>query len=184
MLITGGCCVPQGVIRVIKSQNEAPLIDLSALLTPVTYLVRVYCLNVIGLQPLDGDGSCNPYLKIGLGKKTINDKANAQHGTTDPELYKCYEIGAVLPGPGELSIEMWDHNRITSDQRIARTVIDLEDRWFSKRWQVCVDPRRAALPTTSTSSLTARLCADSCSHSASRTKPQSDTLPSQSRCAR
>ena len=134
----------QGVIRVIKSQNEAPLIDLSALLTPVTYLVRVYCLNVVGLQPLNGDGSCNPYLKIRLGNKTVSDKANVQHGTTDPELYKCYEVGAVLPGPGELGIEMWDHNRITSDEPIARTVIDLEDRWFSQRWQVRAHARHGS----------------------------------------
>jgi len=55
--------------------------------------------------------------------------------TSDPGLYKCYEVGALLPGPGQLTLEMWQHNALLSDVMIGSTTIDLEDRWFSHRWQ-------------------------------------------------
>ena len=55
----------KGVIRVVKSANEKPLFDLSALLSPVTYLVRVYCLEAAGLQPVSGR-HCDSYMKVRL----------------------------------------------------------------------------------------------------------------------
>lgn len=132
------------------------------------YLVRIYALNVVALQPLDSDGSSDPYVKIKIGKKTINDRANFLRNTTEPQFYKCFEVGATLPGaslavvgragvvlvppwrtegvvntngcasgPGQLSLQVWNHNRLESDEEIGSTVIDLEDRWFAQKWRVC-----------------------------------------------
>lgn len=34
-------------------------------------------------------------------------------------------------------IEVMDYDHIGRDELIGKTVIDLEDRWFDTRWQVC-----------------------------------------------
>jgi hypothetical protein len=54
---------------------------------------------------------------------------------TDVDLYKLVELNAELPGFSQLTIEMMDKDDIGSDDLIGKTIIDLEDRWFDKRWQ-------------------------------------------------
>lgn len=40
-----------------------------------------------------------------------------------------------LPGPSMLKIQMWDYDNLFSDDKIGTTTIDLEDRFFSNKWQ-------------------------------------------------
>jgi hypothetical protein len=72
-----------------------------------------------------------------------------------------------LPGASQLTIEAMDYDLIGSDDLIGKTVIDLEDRWFDKRWQKLgeefenvaegryrprpIETREIFLPTSSTS---------------------------------
>jgi hypothetical protein len=46
-----------------------------------------------------------------------------------------YEIPTTLPGPSRLEIDMWDYDRLSANDFIGKTVIDLEDRWFEQAWQ-------------------------------------------------
>ena len=34
-----------------------------------------------------------------------------------------------------MSVELWDYDALTSDDLIGITEIDVEDRWFSKKWR-------------------------------------------------
>jgi len=50
-----------------------------------------------------------------------------------------YEIEAVLPGASQLKIQVYDHDDIFADELIGTTKIDLEDRFFSNKWQKLMD---------------------------------------------
>jgi hypothetical protein len=49
--------------------------------------------------------------------------------------HRMYEIPTTLPGPSRLEIDMWDYDRLSANDFIGKTVIDLEDRWFEQAWQ-------------------------------------------------
>jgi hypothetical protein len=72
---------------------------------------------------------------VTLGKQVFDDRENAIDDVTDVDLYKVIEMNTELPGISQLTIEMMDKDDIGSDDLIGKTVIDLEDRWFDKRWQ-------------------------------------------------
>uniref|UniRef100_A0A8C7F3H9 Dysferlin, limb girdle muscular dystrophy 2B (autosomal recessive) n=1 Tax=Oncorhynchus kisutch TaxID=8019 RepID=A0A8C7F3H9_ONCKI len=58
-------------------------------------LVRVYIIQATGLQPKDSNGKCDPYVKISLGNKSINDHDNYLPCTLDPVFGK-YEARSSL----------------------------------------------------------------------------------------
>ena len=63
--------------------------------------------------------------------------------TVNPEFYRMFEISTTLPGPSLLTVEVWDHDTLSSDDLIGTTVIDLEDRLFHDVWQrlgTCPEP--------------------------------------------
>jgi len=97
--------------------------------------VRVYVLRAYNLQPTDSNGLSDPYLKLRLGKRKANNKSRFKPKTLNPQFFEVFEFNTVLPGESQLSIEVWDHDMISSDDHIGTTVIDLEDRWFDKRWK-------------------------------------------------
>ncbi|TMW58885.1 hypothetical protein Poli38472_007030 [Pythium oligandrum] len=150
----------KGMIRLVKTKDEPPLFDLDQFLTPQPYLIRVYVLDAQRLQPKDENNNCDPYVRISLGDgrkrhHMINDRENHKKETTTPKFHTMYELKAELPGASELRLEVLDYdffamptipkgisNGITSvgttvggDDFIGATLIDLEDRWFSAKWQ-------------------------------------------------
>ncbi|XP_071401306.1 dysferlin-like [Centroberyx affinis] len=59
-------------------------------------LVRVYVIQASGLQPKDTNGKCDPYVKISLGKKTINDHDHYIPCTLEPVFGKLFELSCSL----------------------------------------------------------------------------------------
>ena len=45
----------------------------------------------------------------------------------------------MLPGASHLNIQLWDHEDYLKDQFIGETNIDLEDRFFSRKWRSLKD---------------------------------------------
>ena len=130
----------KGLIRVMQSPDEPSLIDLSSLLKPSGYKIRLYVLNASNLTAMDmgfmgKPGRSDPYLRVKLGKNLFDDRVNAIDDVVDADMYKVIEMNAELPGTSQLQIEVMDKDDIGSDDLIGKTVIDLEDRWFDGRWQ-------------------------------------------------
>ncbi len=73
---------------------------------------------------------------MSLGKKIFNDQKLYVNDEVNPLFHRVYEFNAELPGESQLIIDCMDYDFIGSDDLIGRTVIDLEDRWFDRRWQV------------------------------------------------
>ncbi|KAK2952288.1 putative C2 domain protein [Blattamonas nauphoetae] len=105
---------------------------------PKPYVVRIYILRGRQLVPMDSNGKADPYIKISNGnldENKIDDRKNKIRKTLKPDIYKCFELKSTIPGNSDLNVELWDWNRIGSDELIGRTQIDLETRLMSSEWR-------------------------------------------------
>ncbi|OQR94853.1 dysferlin-like protein [Achlya hypogyna] len=126
----------KGLVSVtLEAAKSSPLVDFASLTTPKPYEIRVYVLRGTGLQPKDRNGLSDPYLRLQLGQLKINDRANHFKKTLNPDFYRLFTLEATIPGTSQLSIAVWDYDRVGTDSLIGETIIDLEDRWFHKQWQ-------------------------------------------------
>ena len=101
---------------------------------PEPLLCRVYIINATGLTSRDSGGGSDPYLKLRLGRKEINDSKNRKSDTLNPEFRSVFEFQFGLPGEALLHIELYDWDMLGFDEMIGATTVDLENRWFSQEW--------------------------------------------------
>jgi len=74
----------------------------------------------------------DPYLKVKIGKKEINDKDNYIPNQLNPIFGKMFELPALLPLDHTLKITVMDWGRISADDLIGETSIDIENRFLSQ----------------------------------------------------
>ncbi|CAM9162703.1 unnamed protein product [Scytosiphon promiscuus] len=127
---------------VVVSENPpdpetSEFVDMRLLRAPKSYCCRLYVVKGLHLQPKDVNGLADPYLRCKIGKLRIDDskdKDNIQMATLNPEFFRVFEFQVTMPGESQLKLKLYDYDRFGADELIGQTVIDLEDRWFSRGW--------------------------------------------------
>ncbi|XP_028332943.1 myoferlin-like isoform X2 [Gouania willdenowi] len=108
---------------------------------PQECLVRIYVVRAMDLQPKDNNCKCDPYIKLSLGKNTIDDRDNHLANTTQPVFGRMFEMTCYLPQDKDLKIAVYDYDLLTRDDKVGETVIDLENRFLSRHNSYCGLPQ-------------------------------------------
>jgi len=97
--------------------------------------VRVFIYGAQNLSPRPNGKEPQPFLKVyNVPDRVRSSRDTATPPSLDPEFYSSFEVAALLPGQSRLHVEVWDY-QLLSESLIGETIIDLEDRLFSKEWQ-------------------------------------------------
>ncbi|NXN93407.1 MYOF protein, partial [Rhinopomastus cyanomelas] len=107
---------------------------------PQECIVRIYIVRALQLQPQDNNGLCDPYIKISLSKKVIEDRDNYVPNTLNPIFGRMYELSCFLPQEKDLKISVYDYDTLTRDEKVGETIIDLENRFLSRYGSHCGIP--------------------------------------------
>ncbi|XP_035553353.2 LOW QUALITY PROTEIN: fer-1-like protein 6 [Canis lupus dingo] len=104
---------------------------------PVKVLIRVYIVAAFNLSPADPDGKADPYIVVKLGQTEIKDRDKYIPKQLNPVFGRSFEIQATFPKDSLLSILIYDHDMIGTDDLIGETKIDLENRFYSRHRAIC-----------------------------------------------
>ncbi|CAF2442501.1 unnamed protein product [Rotaria sp. Silwood2] len=110
---------------------------------PITLKCRLYIIKALLYRGWDQSGKADPFIKIVLNNDTIIDDVEGKlQNTLEPVFGKSYEFEAQLPLQSLLRIQLWDWDMASSNDMIAETKIDIENRWFSCHRPTCALPKR------------------------------------------
>jgi hypothetical protein len=109
------------------------------LLAKTKTIVRLYVISAYDLAKRDIGSDSDPYLRLTLGNKVIDERNEYQLDEPNPDFMKSYDFEAVFPGCPMLNMAVYDYDDLFGDDLIGDTNIDLEDRFFSPEWNAIKD---------------------------------------------
>ncbi|GAB1285849.1 Fer-1-like protein 4 [Apodemus speciosus] len=105
---------------------------------PIKLLVRVYIVKAAtNLAPADPNGKADPYVVVSTGKEQRDTKERYIPKQLNPIFGEVLELSVSLPAEPELTVAIFDHDLVGSDDLIGETHIDLENRFYSHHRANC-----------------------------------------------
>ncbi|KAM8798098.1 fer-1-like protein 4 [Eudromia elegans] len=104
---------------------------------PIKVLVRVYIVKATNLSPADPNGKADPYVVVTVGQQHKDTKERYIPKQLNPVFGEVVELTVSFPMESELTVAVFDHDLVGSDDLIGETKIDLENRFYSKHGANC-----------------------------------------------
>ncbi|XP_056404371.1 fer-1-like protein 4 [Hyla sarda] len=104
---------------------------------PVKVLVRVYIVKATNLSPADPNGKADPYVVVKVGEQTMDSKERYIPKQLNPVFGEVFDMTISFPVESELTVSIFDHDLIGSDDLIGETKLDLENRFYSNHRANC-----------------------------------------------
>ncbi|KAM6163837.1 fer-1-like protein 4 [Rhynchocyon petersi] len=104
---------------------------------PIKLLVRVYVVKATNLAPADPNGKADPYVVVSTGRERQDTKDRYIPKQLNPIFGEVLELSISLPAEPELTVAVFDHDLVGSDDLIGETHIDLENRFYSHHRANC-----------------------------------------------
>ncbi|XP_053937718.1 fer-1-like protein 4 isoform X2 [Cuculus canorus] len=104
---------------------------------PIKVLVRVYVVKATNLSPADPNGKADPYVVVTVGQEQKDTKERYIPKQLNPVFGEVVEFTVSFPVESELTVAIFDHDLVGSDDLIGETKIDLENRFYSKHRANC-----------------------------------------------
>ncbi|XP_049725507.1 fer-1-like protein 4 [Elephas maximus indicus] len=104
---------------------------------PIKLLVRVYVVKATNLAPADPNGKADPYVVVSTGRERRDTKERYIPKQLNPIFGEVLELSISLPAEPELTVAVFDHDLVGSDDLIGETHIDLENRFYSHHRANC-----------------------------------------------
>ncbi|XP_029468634.1 fer-1-like protein 4 [Rhinatrema bivittatum] len=104
---------------------------------PIKVLVRVYIVKATNLSPADPNGKADPYVIVKVGEQQKDSKERYIPKQLNPVFGEVFEMTVSFPIESEITISVFDHDLVGSDDLIGETKIDLENRFYSRHRANC-----------------------------------------------
>lgn len=99
----------------------------------VSIVARIYVVRGINLRSRDAYSDSDAYICVEFGKMKIIDRDNFVKNQVNPYFGRCFEIKGLIPQDHILKVSLRDRDfSECTDDLIGETLIDLEDRMFTK----------------------------------------------------
>uniref|UniRef100_A0AAY4DXW4 C2 domain-containing protein n=1 Tax=Denticeps clupeoides TaxID=299321 RepID=A0AAY4DXW4_9TELE len=105
--------------------------------TPMKILVRVYVVKATNLAPTDPNGKADPYVVVKVGQQQQDSKERYIPKQLNPVFGEVFELTVSFPLETDLTLFVYDHDLVGSDDLIGETRIDLENRFYSHHRAGC-----------------------------------------------
>ncbi|KAK3536663.1 hypothetical protein QTP86_015460, partial [Hemibagrus guttatus] len=105
--------------------------------SPIKILVRVYVVKATNLAPADPNGKADPYVVVKVGQQQLDSKERYIPKQLNPVFGEVFELTVSFPLETELTLTVYDHDLVGSDDPIGETRIDLENRFYSRHRATC-----------------------------------------------
>ena len=97
--------------------------------------MRLYLLSGFNFASRDIGSASDPYMIVKCGNRTYNLRDKYQLDEPCPVFNEVFEFNTSFPGTQPLEIMAYDYDDLFGDDLIGKTVIDLDDRFFSPEWR-------------------------------------------------
>jgi len=122
------------LLEFVKDEASEELIK-RQLLSQTPAAIQLYILECFDLASRDVGSASDPYMIVRFGTEVKSLRSEYQLDEPNPKIYKVFEFSGTFPGAPPLEIEAWDYDLLFGDDLIGKTIIDLDDRFFSPDWQ-------------------------------------------------
>uniref|UniRef100_A0A672KVK3 Fer-1-like protein 4 n=1 Tax=Sinocyclocheilus grahami TaxID=75366 RepID=A0A672KVK3_SINGR len=89
------------------------------------------------LAPTDPNGKADPYVVVKVGQQQMDSKERYIPKQLNPVFGEVFELTVSFPLETELTLYVFDHDLVGSDDLIGETRVDLENRFYSRHRAGC-----------------------------------------------